>query len=127
VGSTDRPVALLAEVRQFAEPGEGGGDRGEDPQPDEGLGARCGVLAPQEVEGQGARERADRQVGQDRVGGVAQPGAGEEVLDGTGLEDLADRSADGLPDAVEPLVPADAPYERLHRFWHEPFLPGFRN
>ncbi|TMK51091.1 MAG: hypothetical protein E6G66_06495 [Actinobacteria bacterium] len=76
VGSTDCPIALLAEVRQFAEPRDGGGDRGEDPQPDEGPGPRCGVLAPQEVEGQGARERADRQVGQERVGGVAQPGAG---------------------------------------------------
>ena len=99
MGSTDCPVALLAEVRQLAEPGEGGGDRGEDPQADEGLGPRGGVLASQEVERQGARERADRQVGQDRVGGVAQPGTGEEVLDGTGLEDLADCSADGLPGA----------------------------
>jgi hypothetical protein len=103
---TDLVVGGLG-VRPVQEPRGGGGQRGGDPDADEPPRGAVGVAPADRVEQAGARPRADRQVGQERVQGVPQRAPAERVAHRAGLHGIAHRAAEARRHRVESCEAAD--------------------
>jgi len=96
MGRGEAALSAVHRIRQLREPGHGGWQGGEDTQADERIGGAVRALAPEDIECHRPGPRPDRDIGQHRMEGVAEPCPGEEILQLSRSHEPGEETGQGL-------------------------------